>query len=161
MRARRRHAAALMKGAALGAGIAILDIASKAWAEGQLDEAIEVLPGVQLQLGHNSGVAFGALNGLPTALLIAIGTSVIVLLMFVAVTGVLVVPWQGLALLLGGATANLIDRLGDGRVTDFVDILSWPPFNLADAAITLGILLVIVRGIRDERSVSPARAPSS
>jgi len=48
-----------------------------------------------------------------------------------------------LGLLLGGAVGNLIDRLAMGRVIDFIDIGAWPVFNLADSAITVGVILMI------------------
>ena len=47
-------------------------------------------------------------------------------------------------MLIGGALGNLLDRLRDGAVTDFIKLpLGWPPFNLADASITLGVLLLL------------------
>jgi len=48
--------------------------------------------------------------------------------------------WIAVGLLVGGALGNLIDRVRADAVTDFVDVLSWPPFNLADMAITLGVI---------------------
>ncbi|MEA2273256.1 MAG: signal peptidase, partial [Solirubrobacteraceae bacterium] len=46
-------------------------------------------------------------------------------------------------LLIGGALGNLLDRLGDGEVTDFIKLPLWPAFNLADVAITLGVLALV------------------
>lgn len=52
--------------------------------------------------------------------------------------------WVALGLLAGGATGNLIDRLAGGEVTDFIDFPTWPAFNVADIAITLGIAALVV-----------------
>jgi signal peptidase II len=53
--------------------------------------------------------------------------------------------WLPTGMLLGGAVGNVVDRLRDGAVTDFIKLpLGWPPFNLADASITLGILLLFL-----------------
>ena len=50
--------------------------------------------------------------------------------------------WVAVGLLAGGALGNLIDRVRAGEVTDYIDVLSWPPFNLADVAITLGVVVL-------------------
>ena len=50
--------------------------------------------------------------------------------------------WVAVGLLAGGALGNLADRVRAGAVTDYVDFLSWPPFNLADVAITLGVVVL-------------------
>jgi signal peptidase II len=60
-----------------------------------------------------------------------------------------------LSLILGGALGNLWDRLTDGKVTDFLDfyvgIHHWPPFNVADSAIVVGAMLLLVRMLRKEK----------
>ena len=54
--------------------------------------------------------------------------------------------WLPTGMLLGGALGNVVDRLRHGSVTDFIKLpLGWPPFNLADASITLGVLILFVR----------------
>lgn len=55
------------------------------------------------------------------------------------------------AQLLGGAVDNLVDRLGDGRVPDFVDPPRRPAFDLADVAITPGVVLSLWRSMREDR----------
>jgi signal peptidase II len=52
-------------------------------------------------------------------------------------------------LLTGGAIGNLIDRIRVGEVTDYVDLSPWPPFNLADVAITLGVLMLVFLYLRE------------
>jgi signal peptidase II len=51
--------------------------------------------------------------------------------------------WLPTGLLLGGAAGNLIDRLRDGAVTDFIKLPHWPAFNVADIAITFGVLALV------------------
>jgi signal peptidase II len=51
--------------------------------------------------------------------------------------------WLPTGLLIGGAVGNLIDRAREGAVTDFVDVSIWPAFNLADTAITIGVLSLL------------------
>lgn len=61
----------------------------------------------------------------------------------------------GIALVIGGAVGNLIDRILTGRVVDFIDVYyadwHWPAFNLADSAITLGVVLLLIATLREGR----------
>lgn len=135
----------------LALAVAGLDLATKRWAESSLEEPIRIVAGLRLELGHNSGIAFGALTDLPTGWLIAAVTALVVALTVAVVRGALPIPWPAAGLLLGGAVGNLIDRVGDGVVTDFIDPARWPAFNLADVAITFAVVLMLWRSIRDER----------
>jgi signal peptidase II len=118
------------------------------------------LPGVQLVNTRNRGVAFGFLPGSHVGVTILIAVALLVLLVYFARH--LDTPWIWLptGLLIGGALGNVIDRIRGGSVTDFVKLpLGWPPFNLADASITLGILaLVIVVDRRRAREEDPPGA---
>ena len=93
--------------------------------------------------GHyttNTGIAFGLLpnNNLVFLLLT---TTIILILGYYAIK----YPSLGLALLLGGAIGNLIDRVVLGHVIDFIRIWLWPSFNLADAANTIGVIIIILK----------------
>jgi signal peptidase II len=70
-----------------------------------------------------------------------------------------------LALVVGGAVGNLIDRVVAGAVTDFIDIYvgthHWPSFNIADSAISIGIALMALDSVRLQRSANPAAEPGS
>jgi len=57
--------------------------------------------------------------------------------------------WVATGLLAGGAIGNLADRVRAGAVTDYVDLPPWPPFNLADVAITAGVLLLVFLYLRE------------
>lgn len=146
------------------------DAATKAWAERALPEYVPVsLAGstVRLTHAHNAGVAFGWLSGGPWALLLS--GAALVALAGVALRGLRAgrVPRTAvlpMALLLGGALANFVDRLADGRVTDFLDVgvgaFRWPVFNLADFFILAGGAALVVASRRMAASgACPCCAP--
>jgi signal peptidase II len=119
----------------------------------------------QLRLGYNTGVAFGLFaNGGVWPLVF---TSILIVGMLVGVVLMIgngEIPSRAewpIALLLGGAIANFIDRFPDGRVTDFLDvgfgISRWPTFNMADTAIVLGCVITIVMMMKWERQLEDKR----
>jgi signal peptidase II len=100
---------------------------------------------VQLVNTRNHGVAFGFLPGSQTAVTILIVLALLALLVYFALHATRRLMWLPTGMLVGGAVGNIVDRLRDGSVTDFVKLpLGWPPFNLADASITLGILILFL-----------------
>jgi signal peptidase II len=103
------------------------------------------LPGVELVNTRNHGVAFGFLPGSHVGVTILIAVALLVLLAYFAKHLTRPLIWLPTGMLIGGAIGNVIDRLRGGSVTDFVKLpLGWPPFNLADASITIGILALFV-----------------
>lgn len=103
-----------------------------------------VLPGIQLVNTRNQGVAFGFLPGHHVAVTVLVGVALLVLLVYFARNRDKPLIWLPTGMLLGGALGNVLDRLRAGSVTDFVKFpLGWPPFNLADASITIGVLLLL------------------
>ena len=103
------------------------------------------LPGVQLVDTRNHGVAFGFLPGSQTLVTILIALALLVLLGYFARNAARAWMWLPTGLLLGGALGNIIDRARHGAVTDFIKLpLGWPPFNLADSSITIGILALLI-----------------
>jgi signal peptidase II len=127
--------------------VVAIDQGTKALATSLVDrgESIELLPFLSIEDVRNKGVAFG-LGGDISAALIGVTIGLLVgLLVFLAVRGeggwrV----WLPAALLLGGALGNLADRVRDGAVIDFIDLPLWPTFNLADVAITVGVLMLLL-----------------
>jgi len=132
----------------------VLDQSSKLLIDGsmQLYQSIPLLPSFNLTYVHNTGAAFSFLStaggwqrwlfaGL--ALAISIGITVWLTRLQKHET----VLAAALSLVLGGAIGNLIDRLAYGYVIDFLDVYygtwHWPAFNIADAAITLGVMLML------------------
>ena len=108
--------------------------------------------GAHLSLSHNSGVAFGVLSGAPAGTVFAAVLLALAALIAGIVRGWLPASAPAIGLLAGGAVANVVDRAGDGRVTDFIDLPHWPSFNVADIAITLAVLLLVLRSFRDDAS---------
>ena len=99
------------------------------------------LPGVELVNTRNHGVAFGFLPGSHVGVTILIAVALVVLLGYFALNVTRPLIWLPTGMLIGGAIGNVLDRIRGGSVTDFVKLpLGWPPFNLADASITLGIV---------------------
>ena len=108
-------------------------------------EERKLLPGIQLVHTSNHGVAFGLLPKDQLAVTVLIGLALLALLAYFATHATQRLIWLPTGMLLGGAVGNVVDRLRDGAVTDFIKLpLGWPPFNLADASITLGILLLFL-----------------
>jgi len=139
-----------LAGALCGAVVA-LDQAAKAIVEAELVPGEQVdLPGpAGLTLAHNEGVAFGLAGGGDVPL-------IAFALLALALVGVLLARnarrrwmWAAVGLVAGGAIGNLADRVRAGAVTDYVEIGSWPPFNIADVAITAGVALFAVILLRE------------
>jgi signal peptidase II len=130
--------------------VLIADQVTKALVRGSLglEQTRHLLPGVTLVHEQNSGVAFSLLTG-SEAGVIAI-TLIVVSAVLVFFVGHRERRWIWLAcgLIVGGALGNLFDRVRAGSVTDFVKLPDWPAFNLADTAITLGVVtLFLVVGL--------------
>src|SRR2546430_1058710 len=105
----------------------------------------KLLPGIDLVNTRNRGVAFGFLPGNHTGVTILVGVALLALFAYFARHSTRPLIWLPTGLLLGGALGHVIDRARHGAVTDFVKLpLGWPPFNLADVSITLGILILFV-----------------
>ena len=152
-----------MPGMAVAALVVLLDQASKWLAFTQLEpyEPLRLLPFLNLTLAFNPGAAFSLLadgGGWQRWLFIAIA---------LAISGYLL-QWlrslprsdrlqlAALGSILGGAIGNLIDRVHLGVVIDFIDAhyagAHWPAFNVADAAITVGVAGILYSVLRDSRS---------
>jgi signal peptidase II len=101
------------------------------------------LPGVEIVHTHNNGVAFGLLDGSHVYLTVALALVVVLAIVFFALRLGSGPTWLPVGMILGGALGNVIDRLRLGSVTDFIKLpLGWPPFNVADACITIGVLVL-------------------
>lgn len=133
--------------------VLIADQATKAVAEDRIatGEQIDVFGPLGLTLTHNEGVAFGIAGGAGAPLvvftLVALGVVAYVFSRAPTRRG----TWVAVGLLAGGALGNLADRVRADAVTDFVDLPPWPPFNLADVAITFGVGLLVLLYLLDSR----------
>ena len=107
------------------------------------EEGRSVFLGVHLVHVRNHGVAFGFLSGGGVVVLVVTLLALGALLVYFALRPDRRLLWLPTGLLLGGAIGNLIDRVSHGSVTDFIKLPLWPAFNLADAAITFGVLALL------------------
>jgi signal peptidase II len=107
------------------------------------DERRSVLPGIDFVHVRNDGVAFGVLSGGGALVVAVIAAAVLGLVVYFASHADRPLVWLPTGLLVGGALGNLLDRAGDGEVTDFIKLPLWPAFNLADVAITVGVLALV------------------
>jgi signal peptidase II len=108
-------------------------------------EERRLLPGVQLVDTRNHGIAFGFLPGSHIGVTIAIGVALLGLRVYFALHSSAPLIWLPTGMLVGGAVGNVVDRVRAGSVTDFIKLpLGWPPFNLADMSITLGVVILFL-----------------
>ena len=148
--------------------VVLLDRATKAWFEARTIEGWrhEVIRNfMYLVHSRNPGIAFGALadSASTTMRLILIAGSLVVIgvLAWLLVAGKTGSPMgnAGLALLLGGAAGNLADRIFHGAVTDFFEVwlgtYHYPAFNVADSAITVGAVLVLLDVLFGRKQETP------
>ena len=136
------------------AGVAVLDQALKALVRSRLapGSVHSVIPGLlNIVYFRNTGSAFGILRGqsaVKTALIAALTFAAIAVIALLARRAASAIEALVLSLISGGAAGNLIDRLGTGSVVDFIDVHAgpyhWPAFNMADSAITTGVLASLV-----------------
>lgn len=142
--------------AGLVVGIVLLDQLTKIWVVSALADGPQSIIGdtVELRLSRNPGGAFSLLTGF-TPLLAVLAVIVAVVLVRVAQRMTDPVMVVALSLVLGGAIGNLLDRVFRspgflrGEVVDFIRIGAFPSFNVADSAITIGAVLLLVWGWRD------------
>jgi len=136
--------------------VTAIDALSKVWARHALaNHAIHVGGVIWLRLQYNSGVSF-SFNQSRT-LLTTIGTVVVaVVVVVVGLNARRGLPAVGFGLLIGGGVANIVDRLSatPHRVTDFIALGSFPVFNLADVAITVGFIVLLVAALMGEKLLS-------
>jgi signal peptidase II len=138
--------------AALCAVVAIaLDQLTKwaAFAAATPGEVLKVAPGVTISQTRNDGIAFGIFAGRPVLVLGLMAVALAVLVWFYARHRGRPVLWLATGLLLGGAIGNALDRIVLGYVRDFIDLPGWPAFNVADMAIALGVVVLVLSSESD------------
>ncbi len=115
-----------------------------------------LFPGVTLVHAQNSGIAFSLLTGSDVGVIIVTLVVVAVVLAYFVRQGERRGLWLACGLIVGGALGNLADRVRAGLVTDFIKLPHWPAFNLADTAITLGVLTLFIVVGRGGATARPA-----
>jgi signal peptidase II len=133
--------------------VTAIDAATKAWARHDLaHHSVQVVGFVWLRLEYNSGISFSINSSGPiVTTIITLVIAVVVVLVGVNANGGL--PTVGFGLLIGGGIANVIDRLAANphQVTDFIAVSTFPVFNVADIAITLGFIALMIAAVRGDR----------
>ena len=143
--------------------VAVADQVTKIWAtEGLSDGPVEVFgETLQLRLTRNPGGAFSLATGLTPVLAVLAAVMAVVIVRVTRRTDDRIMAYA-LAGVLGGAVGNLVDRIFRdpgvlrGHVVDFIDPSFWPTFNVADCGISIGVVLVLIRGWKDAPAPDPA-----
>jgi len=131
--------------------VVVLDQAAKALVEANLlpGESVEVLGPLEIVLSHNTGVAFGLASGGGAGLVVLVGLALAVVAYLFSRDPTRWGMWVAAGLLAGGALGNLADRIRADAVTDYIQIGAWPAFNLADVAVTCGVILLALSYLRE------------
>jgi len=128
----------------LAAAVLVADRVTTTVAQDHIHEAVHVWGPFGLALQFNSGLAFSLFTGRSTLVTVVLGIGVVVLA--ILVTRVHTMPQAiGAGLVLGGGPGNLSERvvgIHHGQVADFITLSHWPTFNVADASITVGVVVV-------------------
>jgi signal peptidase II len=140
------RAAAYARVVGLAAAIVAVDQLTKHLVRTGIDPGAshKFLPGIQLVHVRNTGVAFSLFSGGGTLVLVFTLVALAVLLGYFTLRPARPWLWVPTGLLIGGALGNLIDRIAHGAVTDFVKFPLWPAFNIADIAITFGVIALLL-----------------
>ncbi len=146
----RRAVAALTRSGVLAFAIAavvvVADRVTTALATDRLHEVRHVWGPFGLALTYNSGFAFSLFSGRAIIVTVLLCIGVVVLAFIVAQVRTVTLA-VGSGLVLGGAIGNLSERIvggHSGQVPDFITLEHWPTFNLADACVTVGVIIIIV-----------------
>jgi len=129
--------------------VIILDIITKTIIVNKVayHEIIKVLPFINIVHIENRGAAFGLFAGLGNVFFIIVSIIAILFIVYYLRSVQKRMEIISLSLVLGGAVGNLIDRIRIGKVTDFIDFYvnswHWPSFNVADSALTVGIIFFL------------------
>ncbi len=159
-----------MFGAIVALDILILDQASKWWVLEVFDlpekVSVAVLPMLNLTMVWNRGITFGLLNSdsaVASTVLAAVALAVVVALAMWLRRAESMAVALALGAVAGGAVGNVIDRLRFGAVVDFIHLhawgWSWYVFNVADAAIVVGVGVLLLDSLLSGRSPGPPRQP--
>lgn len=140
-----RRGRTALAAAATAAGVIALDQLTKALVRDglTLGERRDLILSFDLVHVRNSGIAFGFLQDGGKLVLVGAALALTALAAFFVTHARSPLVWLPTGLLLGGAVGNLIDRVDRGSVTDFIKFPHFPAFNVADMAITFGVIALI------------------
>ena len=136
------------------AAVLVADQVVKQLVTGSLErgEVRDLVWFVDLVNTRNSGVAFGQLQNGGVIVAVVIALALGALLVFFARNAQRPLVWLPTGMLLGGALGNIVDRVREGAVIDYLKVPQWPAFNVADAAITVGVVILLVVIERGDRA---------
>jgi signal peptidase II len=137
--------AVFARAALVAAVVVVLDQVTKSLVRSSiaLGDHDKFLPGVTLVHDRNTGVAFTLFAGGGALVIVLTLAALAALVGYLAMRPERPLLWLPTGMLVGGALGNLIDRIAHGAVTDFIKLPHWPAFNVADMAITFGVLALL------------------
>jgi len=145
------------------AGVAVVVLALDQVTKVLVDSSIargdseELVLGIRLVNVRNTGVAFSSFQGAGALIGVVVAIALVALLWYFARHQAKPLIWLPTGMLLGGALGNVIDRIREGGVIDFIKVVDfWPAFNVADAAITVGVVLLL--WVMERRGAAPRPA---
>jgi signal peptidase II len=157
-KAARRRLGAWPRAGLVLASVLAVDQIVKALVVGALErgEERDIVAGIKLVNTRNTGVAFGQLQDGGALVVIVIAIAICALLAYFARHARLPLMWLPTGMLLGGGLGNIVDRIREGAVVDFLKLPHWPAFNVADASITIGVVILLVVMERGDRARASA-----
>jgi signal peptidase II len=108
---------------------------------------------------RNTGVAFSFLSSGGAAVYVATGIALVCLIAYLALRPARPWLWLPTGMMVGGAVGNLIDRVAQGSVIDFIKLPHWPAFNVADMSITFGVIILVLLVEFGRDPAAPAGTP--
>ncbi|MDX6705979.1 MAG: signal peptidase [Solirubrobacteraceae bacterium] len=138
--------------------VLVADQAVKGLVTSSLDggETRDIVLGIKLVNVRNTGVAFGQLQNGGVIVSVFIALALFALVVYFTRHAGRPLIWLPTGMLLGGALGNIVDRIREGAVVDFVKLPYWPAFNVADAAITIGVVMLLFVIERDDGARGPS-----
>jgi signal peptidase II len=143
---------------AVAVAVIALDQVTKAIVNAQIERggSEDIILGIRFVNVRNTGVAFSSLQGAGPLIGIVVAIALLGLLWYFTRNADKPLVWLPTGMLLGGALGNVIDRIREGAVTDFIKVVDfWPAFNVADISVTLGVILL--RFVMERTSAHPGR----
>lgn len=150
----------------LAGGFFVADLISKSlcfWlTDGGLYGRWIVSKVIGIQPAINHGAAFSMLDSVPGSryILVFINVALLGMLLQMARQAAFAPVWWAIAMVVGGAAANLVDRVYYGYVRDFLKVAWWPTFNIADIGITVGVVMLLIHLMRSDASGRGKRSSS-
>jgi signal peptidase II len=135
------------------------DQVTKALVDGNIarGDGEDLVLGIRLVNVRNTGVAFSSLQGAGALIGVIVAIALVALLWYFARNAGRPLIWLPTGMLLGGALGNVIDRIREGAVVDFIKAVDfWPAFNVADISVTLGVILLL--WVMERRDAAHRRA---